>query len=67
MTTYADVVKKLDALTKAREAYIVERGWKRMAGRWWIAVKWGTKSERIVEADLVDAVRYQAAKDGELK
>lgn len=70
-TGFAAVTAAALALDVARGAYLLEKGWELLpktaaASRWRKEIPWGASSTKVVEADLLDAVRWQAQHDGDL-
>lgn len=67
--SYQDVLRQVERLRNMRGEYLIERGWVKDplmgADRWFKIIPWGRESTRRVEADLGDAVSYQAKHDGD--
>lgn len=67
--TYEDIRARMEFLDAGRAAYLRGHGWECRSvdgrDRWRIAVPWGSASVKTVEADLVDAVQWQARHDGD--
>ena len=67
MKTTIDTVRTAEIiLHEVRVDYLTEAGWaEASSGRWAKDFPWGAQSSRRVEADLIDAVEFQAKRDGQ--
>lgn len=65
---YKAVLMMRANLASTEAAYLKARDWtlRESDGRWIKLIPWGASSVRPVEADRLDAVRYQAQHDGDI-
>lgn len=67
--TFASVKAAADAFEVACSHYLLAKGWNPALvapTRWLRTEPRGAQTERLIEADLIDAVMYQARYDGDL-